>query len=94
MNKLFTIVSLILVSAFPTLSQVDESKQCGTYRQLEKSFEILPELKDAYYAHQLMMNSYSGTDISNNINKSNGTYTIPVVFHILHDYGTENITDA
>lgn len=94
MNKLFTIVSLILVGAFPTLSQVDESKQCGTYRQLEKSFEILPELKDAYYAHQLMMNSYSGTDISNSIHKSNGTYTIPVVFHILHDYGTENITDA
>lgn len=31
---------------------------------------------------------------SNNNNKSGQTYIVPVVFHILHEYGSENISDA
>ncbi|MDT8413328.1 MAG: M43 family zinc metalloprotease [Vicingaceae bacterium] len=31
---------------------------------------------------------------NNKNNKSNQTYVIPVVFHILHEYGSENISDA
>lgn len=65
------------------------TKKCGHNEALEEVFLLHPELRDAYEAHELLQNSANyekGEKI--------GTYTIPVVFHILHEYGTENISDA
>ena len=53
---------------------------------------MYPELEAGYYANRLLQDSLNANP--ENLQKSQVTYTIPVVFHILHDYGVENITDA
>ncbi|MDG1148040.1 MAG: M43 family zinc metalloprotease [Crocinitomicaceae bacterium] len=94
MNKLITLLSLCLLVSSTVLSQVESTRKCGTYEALQQAFEIHPELEQGYEAHQLLMNSYQGSSVGNSLEKADGTYTIPVVFHILHNYGTENISDA
>jgi len=72
-----------------TVNAQENKNWCSSTEALEEAFNMYPELRDAYYANQLMQNSA-------NYEKSADTiiYTIPVVFHILHEYGSENISDA
>ncbi|OFZ55104.1 MAG: hypothetical protein A3D92_04135 [Bacteroidetes bacterium RIFCSPHIGHO2_02_FULL_44_7] len=93
MKKLI-VASIVFLSA-GTISfaqQVNDGRFCGTYEHQAEVFKMYPELEDHYYAQQLLMNSKMvSTDKSG---EKAVTYTIPVVFHILHQYGSENITDA
>ncbi|MEJ6777374.1 MAG: M43 family zinc metalloprotease [Crocinitomicaceae bacterium] len=94
MKKLITFISLCLVGSSAVFAQTEPTRNCGTYEALQEAFEMYPELEEGYEAHKLLMNSYQGNSAGNNLEKADGIYTIPVVFHILHDYGTENISDA
>lgn len=94
MKKLITFISLCLIGSSAMFAQTETIRNCGTYKALQEAFEIYPELEEGYEAHKLLMNSYQGNSIGNSLEKADGTYTIPVVFHILHDYGVENISDA
>lgn len=67
---------------------------CAHNRQLKEVFKMYPELEEGYYANRLLLNSRVNKPNSNNSEKSSPLYTVPVVFHILHQYGAENITDA
>lgn len=70
-----------------------EKLGCATYSQLEKMFQTYPELEDAYYAYELLQNSKKGG--VNSEGKNIGQQVvIPVVVHILHQYGAENINDS
>ncbi|MBL4862296.1 MAG: T9SS type A sorting domain-containing protein, partial [Crocinitomicaceae bacterium] len=51
-----------------------------------------PALKESYDAYMLLQNSQVNSPLSEA--KSDQSYVIPVVFHILHEYGSENISDA
>lgn len=68
-----------------------EKGACATYTMQEQLFQEYPELRDQYEAHELLRNSQVVTTING---KAAVSYEIPVVFHILHEYGTENISDA
>ena len=94
MNKLITLLSLCFLVSSTVFSQIESTRNCGTYEALQEAFEMYPELEQGYEAHRLLMNSYQGNSVGNSLEKADGTYTIPVVFHILHNYGTENISDA
>ena len=94
MNKLFTLISLCVLGSSSVFAQTEPTRKCGSYQALQEAFEMYPELEEGYEAHKLLMNSYQGNSAGNNLEKADGTYTIPVVFHILHDYGVENISDA
>lgn len=69
-----------------------EAQKCATYNMMDEVFEDYPELRKQYYAHELLQNSRKETILSNG--ERSVSYTIPVVFHILHEYGNENISDA
>lgn len=71
---------------------------CGTDVQMKKVFAEHPEIKaqfDEDRAARLAENS-SAQRNGNEALQTGGppTYIIPVVFHIIHDYGSENISDA
>ncbi|CAN5911465.1 hypothetical protein BH11BAC7_BH11BAC7_02760 [soil metagenome] len=72
---------------------------CGTDVQMKKVFAEHPELKaqyDARHTELIAENAMSSSRNSNEALQTGGppSYIIPVVFHIIHDYGYENISDA
>ena len=73
------------------LAQVNQN-WCGSIEAMEANFKKHPELRQQFEAAQNDLNNMSTklevgkTAVAN--------YTIPVVFHILHVNGYENISDA
>ncbi len=65
-------------------------KGCGLNEQLEELYKENPKLKEEI---SLLMKN-SRTFKKNKSGEPIEVYTIPVVFHIIHEYGTENISDA
>lgn len=93
MKKL--LLSLIAVSliALSGNTQVEVTTQCGTTEAMEELFKLDPKLRASYEAAMLLENSK--TYPSNNAEaKAEESYVIPVVFHIVHEYGSENLSDA
>lgn len=83
MKKLLLIIVLFAASANSIIGQ--ENTWCGTAEVTQKMFLKDPKLKQDFES-----------SFSNSAAKSDDTtvFIIPVVFHILHEYGTENISDA
>jgi PKD repeat protein len=94
-------------SSYAQSAIVDDTYlHCGTDQVIAQVFLDHPELKADFEARQRLeeardlldfQNGYHSTARnSNNSNaaQSNPQYIIPVVFHIVHDYGSENISDA
>lgn len=87
----------LLLGAFAVLglstSLVAQEKHfnCGNYKeQTMKLWAEHPELESDYY-HLLHKSKTTGKNKSGD---DTTVYTIPIVFHILHEYGSENISDA
>jgi len=83
------ITSTVLFLLIGSTVNAQEIKPCGTYDAMEEVFQMYPELRAHYEANQLLQNSINQTKSTDTI-----VYTIPVVFHILHEYGVGNISDA
>ena len=84
------IVTLSFLTLFSGLSfaQQEVTHKCGLDWAQEEAFRLHPELRAGYEAHQLLENSRQFTEKG-----GTNSYVIPVVFHVLHEYGTENISD-
>jgi PKD repeat protein len=79
---------------------------CGTDVEMHKVFAAHPEIQAEFEANDAaaaaqdavdFRNGYRSADRNGNPTAQTGgppMYIIPVVFHIIHDYGYENITDA
>jgi hypothetical protein len=69
---------------------------CASYQTLKNSLDANPGLKASYQAHQQQLKSIDSINYLNQYAGKTATtiYTIPVVFHILHTGGPENISDA
>lgn len=87
-NFVYSLLAGIIIS-FTGQAQVIP---CGTSEALEELHKQFPELKKEYDARLLLKNSQVSQQ-TNNSEKA-VSYEIPVVFHILHMYGSENISDA
>ena len=90
-NKLFT-----LIFAFLAFTSINAQK-CGTYvGSLEEQEQEFP----AFYKNLEGINSDLEVDYKsalskmNNLKVENGIKIIPVVVHVIHDLGGENISDA
>lgn len=85
MEKYFALILLLFLS-FSTIAQEDETWRCATdevYRDLIKNNpEILIERQK--------LDKFVQDYISNNP-KEDEIYIIPIVFHVVHNYGVENI---
>lgn len=87
-----TLTSLFLFSQFSFSQQTVSQKWCGAYEMMDAHFKKHPELKKQFDIYQ---QSLTEEQNSNNTQKTAVIdYTIPVVFHVLHQNGVENISDA
>ncbi|MDD2386280.1 MAG: M43 family zinc metalloprotease [Bacteroidales bacterium] len=86
-KKTFLFLFIFVYSSFFMIAQDDESWHCLTdeiYR------EILQTNPDALKERAKLQNFVE--NYVQNIQKSHETYIVPVVFHVVHYYGIENIT--
>jgi hypothetical protein len=81
------IFAIIYICSLPLLCQ--EEFHCATDKVMNEYYNKHPELK--HKKHQEDINQSS--KIKNNQHISSASFTIPVVFHILHIGGPENISD-
>lgn len=86
------ILFAVLVSA--TTSFAQSGFPCGTsdYDQLFRQQH--PQESGLYQQGDLQLQQARESFFQHGEGRSNATYIIPVVFHIIHDYGAENISDA
>jgi PKD repeat protein len=91
MKKLFTLLSIVLMTR-ATVAQDHTTYFCGQLTAQSKLFNQHPEQADEMRANQEALEAFTenyyaergGDDV---------IYTIPVVFHIIHQGGPENISD-
>lgn len=91
MKKLFSkflIVSGFLFSPFTGFGQGQFT--CGAHTKMARIFEAYPELEAD---HQRLLESAREYRV-NERGDTEEVYIIPIVFHIIHEYGAENISDA
>jgi PKD repeat protein len=79
---------------------------CGTDQVMAQVFVEHPEIKADFEAREQIEATRDAFDFqhgyyytqnernNNNSTQSNPNFIIPIVFHIIHDYGSENISDA
>ncbi|MGZ4042913.1 MAG: M43 family zinc metalloprotease [Bacteroidia bacterium] len=89
-------MSLALMGSFMGFSQSQNIQPCNTYAAMEEYFATHPEARVAYEKEQAkLQKSYLEIEQNQTSAKTAAVqYTIPIVFHILHLGGAENITDA
>ncbi len=97
--------TLNLLAQNPNLGP-DGFLHCGTDEQMHKVFAQHPELQAEFEASQALAEAQDAFDFQHGYQnatnaRSTGNsaqtapaYIIPIVFHIIHDYGSENISDA
>ncbi len=81
----------LLFTAFITSISAQELKHCGTDEAIQKLFMTHPEMLQSFID---MENAYTSQAKARKGIQSVTVYTIPVVFHVLHQNGPENISDA
>lgn len=88
----------IFLAAVPLNAQENKKIQpCNTYAAMEEAFAANPAARENYEkAQDKLRNEYLQYTETKNAHKGAAVpvYTIPVVFHILHEGGSENISDA
>ncbi len=91
MKKLILAVLAVGFLSYAGNSQTTEpTKKCGINESLEQIYKRFPELKAQ---HEEMKHLLQNSQVNNPQAKSNH-YVIPVVWHVIHQYGAENLSDA
>ncbi|MCC6252144.1 MAG: PKD domain-containing protein [Bacteroidia bacterium] len=93
MKKYFTFK--LLLGSFLTFGWAIQAQSqnfvCGSTEAQQELYQKHPELQQ----QQADFDAYVRDYINQNYNKTNrNQIIIPVVFHVIHDYGVENISDA
>ncbi|GIU70018.1 MAG: hypothetical protein KatS3mg002_1254 [Candidatus Woesearchaeota archaeon] len=92
---LFLLTTLLLNTVIYAQNYYNEVKKqfCGTDELHYEIFKNHPELNNKIIQNHNFLNEFTRNFITQKDNKSI-VYKIPVVFHIIHNYGTENISNA
>jgi PKD repeat protein len=104
MKQKFTFLATAFFAAALALSaqspvELDQHLNCGTDQAMEHLFLQDPALRAAHNQSQQQAEEQDRLDFQNGYREGDSrsmppVYVIPVVFHIIHNYGTENISDA
>lgn len=86
-NLLFTLIALTGIS-FAVQAQ---KNWCGITQAQNELIEKNPELRLPIQELDAYLNTLDRTKLEKN---RSGDYIIPLVFHVIHNYGAENISDA
>lgn len=84
---------VFIFAAFRTFSQT-ENFPCKTDEMHQELFRKYPHYNRGIINAHNRLQSDTKQFTENGIQKSDASYVIPVVFHIIHNYGPENISDA
>jgi PKD repeat protein len=88
----FIFLSLILLSI--KLNAQETLLHCGTDEMRQQLFDNHPELHSGIINANQKLQDFTQQYISQNANSRGGqVYIIPVVFHVIHNFGAENISD-
>jgi len=90
MRKLLSTASLLLF--FVTTFAQQYQEKCSTHIELQKELQN-PENKVKYEAFQEALRRYVADPQTPVIRGNDGVRIVPTVFHILHDGGSENISN-
>ena len=97
MKNIYTlIIALLLVNVYGSQAQ---QKHCFTDEVYRENIRLHPEyLLQEQQLEEFTRNFILHNDPAHRIAHQNGTstfiYVVPIVFHIIHEYGPENISDA
>lgn len=83
---------LLLLAFVPFFFQIQAQvlKPCGTVEANQRYFDEHPELQE-----QILKDRKALETVTPSAKRKQGSiYIIPIVFHIIHNYGLENISDA
>lgn len=89
--------ALSLLTAFNGQAQEKKIIPCKTYDVMEEAFRNDPQARSNYLSNQVLLQQAFEQEKLNQMHQgaiSAVEYTIPVVVHILHTGGSENISDA
>lgn len=85
---------LLFVIAFAVSNSfAQQILHCGSDEMQSKLFQEHPEYKQAFLRSKEKLESFT-RQFQESSTKSGATYIIPVVFHIIHNNGAENINDS
>ncbi|MEZ4938884.1 MAG: hypothetical protein R2799_14945, partial [Crocinitomicaceae bacterium] len=91
MKKLF--ISLSLLTGLYSGAQ-NTLPKCAEHTVINKWLQDNPDKVDRYRQSRQDLENFTQNFQNSNDSRSRGVvYTIPMVFHIIHDYGASNITD-
>jgi PKD repeat protein len=95
-KKITLLFNLALVSAIGVKAQESRLQPCNTYAAMDAYFEKNPTARQEYEQQQVAFEKAYQQFLGNRsaYRSSSPAYTIPVVFHVLHQGGTENVSDA
>ncbi len=88
MRWLYTLVLILIVSIFYT------QQTCATDEMHQRLYMGFPGIHQKVIHNHNKLEQFTADYIDNQLNqKKTITYIIPIVFHVIHNYGPENITD-
>ncbi len=87
------LASLFLFFPLVVFSQSNETKHCGTDEMHQELFLKHPEYNAGIIRAANRSEQFRNSFVPSRENRST-PYIIPVVFHVIHNYGVENISDA
>jgi len=95
----FILIIVFKITILAVFVSAQELKHCGTTEEYHKFIKQHPELIKTIEKNTILLENHTEEYITNieknKFQRATGTvYTIPVVFHIIHNYGQENISDA
>ncbi len=96
MKKSLLALSLLLGGAFGVMAQsADDVRYCGQVEMTQKMHQHHPGCAHDAMVKDAELDEWTRQFAEEEANRGGGQiiYTIPVVFHIIHDNGPENITD-
>ncbi|PHR46588.1 MAG: hypothetical protein COA32_10620 [Fluviicola sp.] len=92
--KYFLLLASLLITVL-SFAQETERFPCGTDEMHQYLFEEHPEYNQGIIRANQKLEDFTAEFIQNHVNEKAGDpYIIPVVFHIIHDYGDGNIDDS
>jgi PKD repeat protein len=95
-NFLFFAVSCLLsISLTAQVTKSNESVPfCSTDEMHQRLFHEHPQYNEGIIRANQRLKTFTEDYALNSTNRVDGVYIIPVVFHIIHNNGNENISDA
>jgi PKD repeat protein len=87
------IIPILLILFFISFVSAAQENKCSSTEIMKAHFKAHPELKAAFDAQQAQINAQLNSGLGAKT-AATPNYTIPMVFHVLHQNGYENITDA